>query len=80
MIGVIADDLSGAAEIGAVGLRYGLDAEIVACGDKCGRSGLVCVDTDSRSCTATEAARHGHLALSFNQPPVKPARCRPVRM
>ncbi len=34
MIGVIADDLSGAAEIGAVGLRHGLRAEVVIMGDE----------------------------------------------
>ena len=29
MIGVVADDLTGAAEIGAVGLRHGLKAEVL---------------------------------------------------
>ncbi len=32
MIGVIADDLTGAAELGAVGLRHGLQAEIIEAG------------------------------------------------
>lgn len=57
MIGVIADDLTGAAELGAVGLRHGLRAEIVRNGGSPGRTDLVCMDTDSRSCTPLEAAR-----------------------
>ena len=32
MIGVIADDLTGAAETGAVGLRHGLRAEVIPFG------------------------------------------------
>ncbi|HEY9508484.1 MAG TPA: four-carbon acid sugar kinase family protein [Verrucomicrobiae bacterium] len=56
MIGVIADDLSGAAEIGAVGLRHGLSAEIITSGQPSGRADIVCVDTDSRSRTSEEAA------------------------
>jgi uncharacterized protein YgbK (DUF1537 family) len=55
MIGVIADDLTGAAEIGAVGLRHGLRAEIVRPGGVPGKSDLVCMDTDSRSCPPEEA-------------------------
>jgi uncharacterized protein YgbK (DUF1537 family) len=69
MIGVIADDLTGAAELGAVGLRHGLRAEIIVRNGK-GRlefrhgtsSDLVCVDTDSRSCTAAEAGRRAAAA------------------
>src|ERR1043166_6604152 len=57
MIGVIADDLTGAAEIGAVGLRHGLAAEIVlAPGESSGKADLICFDSDSRSCSAEEAA------------------------
>ncbi len=56
MIGVIADDLTGAAELGAVSLRHGLRAEIIRDGKPGGDAGLVCVDTDSRSCSAGEAA------------------------
>ena len=64
MIGVIADDLTGAAEIGAVGWRHGLRAEIVLAGEPSKDAGLVCVDTDSRSCDPTEAAqRAGNAAL-----------------
>jgi uncharacterized protein YgbK (DUF1537 family) len=57
MIGVIADDLTGAAEIGAVGLRHGLRAEVLLAGEPSGHAELVCVDTDSRACTASEAAQ-----------------------
>ena len=62
MIGVIADDLTGAAEVGAVGLRHGLRAEIVLWGDPSGAADLVCVDTDSRSCASEEAARRAASA------------------
>jgi len=58
MIGVIADDLTGAAELAAVGSRHGLRAEIVRDGGQPGGdAGLVCMDTDSRSREAGEAAR-----------------------
>jgi uncharacterized protein YgbK (DUF1537 family) len=56
MIGVIADDLTGAAEVGAVGFRYGLRSEIVLAGEPSSDAQLVCLDTDSRSCSASEAA------------------------
>lgn len=63
MIGVIADDLTGAAELGAVGLRHGLRAEIIRDGSPGGDAGLVCMDTDSRSCPPGEAAaRAGNAA------------------
>ena len=56
-IGVIADDLTGAAEIGGIGWRYGLKAEVLI-GAKAGLSPaeLVCIDSDSRSCSASKAA------------------------
>src|SRR3954468_12100362 len=57
MIGVISDDLTGAAELGAVGLRYGLSAEIVTGGEPGGKAELMCLDTSSRSCPPEEAAR-----------------------
>jgi len=64
MIGVIADDLTGAAELGGIGLRHGLKAEIVI-GGKCGGDAdLLCVDTDSRSCTAKEAAQRAAAAAN----------------
>lgn len=65
MIGVIADDLTGAAELGAVGLRLGLKAEIVR-GNRVSReAGVVCVDTDSRSCPSAEAAKRAAAAAKL---------------
>lgn len=83
MIGVIADDLTGAAELGAVGLRHGLRAEVVMLGPELStrrvsrrrRPGfaanawenvdLVCLDTDSRACQPTEAARRAAAAAQM---------------
>jgi uncharacterized protein YgbK (DUF1537 family) len=62
MIGVIADDLTGAAELGAVGLRHGFRAEIIRSGKLGGEAELVCVDTDSRSCAPAEAAKRAAAA------------------
>src|SRR5262245_40838884 len=62
MIGVISDDLTGAAELGAVGLRYGLEAEIVVQGQPTGNAELVCIDTSSRSSPPEEAAQRVVLA------------------
>jgi hypothetical protein len=67
MIGVIADDLTGAAEIGAVGLRHGLRAEIVRSGKPSGSADLICVDTDSRSCDPAEAAKRAVVAAKILQ-------------
>jgi uncharacterized protein YgbK (DUF1537 family) len=64
MIGVIADDLTGAAEIGAIGWRHGLRAEIVRNG-AAGAADLVCVDTDSRGCEAREAAKRAAAAAKL---------------
>ena len=57
MIGVIADDLTGAAELGAVGLRHGMHPEVVVEGKAGKEADLICVDTDSRSCSPKEAGR-----------------------
>jgi uncharacterized protein YgbK (DUF1537 family) len=65
MIGVIADDLTGAAELGAVGLRHGLCAEVVVNGKPGGAADLVCVDTDSRSQTPEEAASRAASAAKM---------------
>ncbi len=62
MIGVIADDLTGAAELGAVGLRHGLRAEILREGKPDAQADLVCVDTDSRSCPPAEASLRAERA------------------
>lgn len=56
MIGVVADDLTGAAELGGVGWRCGLRAEVVVASAVGTETDLVCVDTDSRSLTPSEAA------------------------
>src|SRR6266404_3779960 len=65
MIGVIADDLTGAAEIGAVSLRYGLRAEILVGGEPSGQAEVVCLDTDSRSCVAAEAGQRAASAAKL---------------
>lgn len=49
MIAVIADDLTGAAEIGGIGLRYGLKAEIVTHIPKSSPADLLIISTDTRS-------------------------------
>src|SRR3954454_19384753 len=67
MIGVIADDLTGAAELGAVGKRLGLKAEIVCNNEPGSTADLVCVDTDSRSCTASEAAKRAAAGAKLLQ-------------
>ncbi len=65
MIGVIADDLTGAAELGAIGWRHGLRAEIVRGGKPGGKANLVCVDTDSRACDPAEAAKRAAAAAKL---------------
>jgi D-threonate/D-erythronate kinase len=65
MIGVIADDLTGAAELGAVGRRLGLKAEIVRDYPPSNAADLVCVDTDSRSCAPVEAAKRAAAAAKL---------------
>jgi D-threonate/D-erythronate kinase len=67
MIGVVADDLTGAAEIGAVGLRHGLRAEVILAGAPGDDEDLICVDTDSRSCDPTGAARRATNAARMLQ-------------
>ena len=67
MIGVIADDLTGAAELGAVGLRHGLSAEVITNGRPSGEAELVCVDTDSRGQSAQEAGRRVAAAVELLQ-------------
>ncbi len=62
MIGVVADDITGAAELGAIGLRHGLSAEVLLHGAPVPTAPLVCVDTDSRSCAPTEAGQRAASA------------------
>lgn len=65
MIGVIADDISGAAEIAGVGLRLGLSAEVLVKGRPSGNADLVCIDTDSRCCSVGEADRRAAAAAKL---------------
>ena len=68
MIVVIADDFTGAAEIGGVALRYGLAAEVQTEFNAYADVDLIVVDADTRSCTAEEAAqRVASLAKLFRQ-------------
>jgi uncharacterized protein YgbK (DUF1537 family) len=62
MIGVIADDLTGASELGGIGVRHGLSAEVILQGEYGSEADLLCVDTDSRSCSGNEAARRAAAA------------------
>jgi uncharacterized protein YgbK (DUF1537 family) len=56
MIGVLADDLTGAAEIGGVAWRYGLDAEVQTTFDPGTNADLVVIDADTRVLDARGAA------------------------
>jgi uncharacterized protein YgbK (DUF1537 family) len=62
MIGVIADDLTGAAELAGIGHRYGLRSDVIVRGGWNSDAELICVDTDSRSVSANEAARRAASA------------------
>jgi len=57
MIFVLADDFSGAAEIGGIGHRYGLRTEIQLSLDLNTVADLVVLDTNTRSLSEAEAAR-----------------------
>lgn len=57
MIAVIADDLTGAAEIAGLGWRHGLTAEILERGEEPSNAELVVYNADSRDCSSAEAAR-----------------------
>ncbi|HEY0945771.1 MAG TPA: four-carbon acid sugar kinase family protein, partial [Opitutaceae bacterium] len=60
----LADDLTGAAELAAIGRRMGLHSVICTEGERAShRAELVVHDTDSRLCTATEAARRVRTTL-----------------
>jgi uncharacterized protein YgbK (DUF1537 family) len=62
MIGVIADDLTGAAELGAVGLRCGLAAEVWLDSRNLSAADLICIDSNSRSCLPQVAGRRAASA------------------
>ncbi|HWR99629.1 MAG TPA: four-carbon acid sugar kinase family protein [Prolixibacteraceae bacterium] len=57
MIAVIADDFTGAAEIGGVGLRYGLNVLIETVVNKAEGVDLLVIATDTRSLCAEEASQ-----------------------
>jgi uncharacterized protein YgbK (DUF1537 family) len=57
MIAVIADDISGAAELAGAALRHGLRAEVQTVFDPRTDADVICVDTDSRSRPVQAAAR-----------------------
>ena len=67
MIVVIADDLTGAAELAGAAHQRGLNAEVQTCFDASSKADLVAIDTNTRSLPATEAARHvADLACLIN--------------
>src|SRR5947207_781597 len=57
MIAVIADDLTGAAEIAGLGWRHGLSAEILERDEPLSAAELVVIDADTRDCPVAEARR-----------------------
>ncbi|HVT71603.1 MAG TPA: four-carbon acid sugar kinase family protein [Lacunisphaera sp.] len=57
MIAVVADDLSGAAELAGAALRHGLTAEVQLVFAPDTAAEVVCVTTESRSLPAADAAR-----------------------
>ncbi len=54
-VAVIADDLTGAAEIGGIGLSYGLKVEIAKTVDPDTEADMLVIDTDARSKSQAEA-------------------------
>ncbi len=68
MIAVIADDFTGAAELGAIGFRYGLRTEVQREFEPDIDSDLLIIDTDTRSRSAKEAEeRVGDVARSLRR-------------
>lgn len=71
MIAVIADDLTGAAEIAGVGFRYGLCAEVQTRFNPDTKAELVVIDTDTRSKSPEQAAAEViKVAQQFQEMPV----------
>jgi D-threonate/D-erythronate kinase len=56
-IGIIADDLTGAAELAGVAWRFGFTAELHTGLNRVPHSEVLAIDTDSRHCTEAEATR-----------------------
>ena len=65
---VIADDLSGAAEIAGIGRRYGLPTKLARERPKFFPPGLTVIDTDSRSLPPEEAAAAAARAVAGIDP------------
>ncbi|WP_421829695.1 four-carbon acid sugar kinase family protein [Larkinella sp.] len=57
MIAVIADDLTGAAELGGIGLAYGLEVELAMSVNPQSKADLLVISTDARSVSEPEAVR-----------------------
>src|SRR5579871_4890122 len=55
MIAVIADDITGAAELGGIGLRHGLNTELRTVVDDHSKADLLVIATDTRSKPEEEA-------------------------
>jgi uncharacterized protein YgbK (DUF1537 family) len=55
---VIADDLSGAAELAGIAFAHGLTAEVQRGFDAASSAEVIAVDTDSRSLAAADTSRH----------------------
>ena len=70
MIVVIADDLSGAAEMATLAVDHGLRAEVQSRFHACADVDVVAVNTDSRSATAQQAARRVD-AVSWTPEPLE---------
>ncbi len=60
---VIADDLTGAAELAGVGFRYGFEAEVERVGGSGRAPCFLCLDTDSRSSSKAEAGERVRMAI-----------------
>ena len=85
MIAVIADDLTGAAEIGGLGLRYDLNIEIVCSNDLKSDADLLIISTDTRSMPEKEALVATELLTAKlseikpgHSPPTSPPQKRPA--
>ena len=57
MIAVIADDLTGAAELGGIGLAYGLEVELAMSVNPQSKADLLVISTDARSVSEPESVR-----------------------
>ncbi|MCF7763884.1 MAG: hypothetical protein K9N62_09440 [Verrucomicrobia bacterium] len=60
---VIADDLTGAAELAGVGFRYGFEAEVERDAGSGRASSFLCLDTDSRSRPIAEVRERVRMAI-----------------